>query len=154
MSYNSEPISPKQAFTWFAVILAALGLLVALIVGIIFGFKLFGRSQALADAKNQAHVARIHAANQTQVNELLISANQQQVKIHQQQADIRLADAVGVRKAQDEISSTLTPLYVSWEAVQAMEKIAESGKNNTVVYLPSGPMGVPIVQNLPTQPAH
>lgn len=123
------------------------GILGTIIVGISLwlGLSAFGRWNAVKGANNEAHIARIHAANQTQVNELLISANQQQVLIHKQQADIRVADAVGIKAAQDEISKTLTPLYVQFEMVEALKQIAESGKNNTVVYLPSGANGIPLI---------
>jgi hypothetical protein len=112
------------------------------------GVGAYSRWNDVQQANNQAHVARINAANQTQVNNLLISANAQQVQIHKQQADIRLADAVGVREAQDEISKTLTPLYVQFEMVDALKTIADSGKNNTVVYIPTGANGIPLISNI------
>jgi len=121
--------------------------LVVLIMSLMAGFGAYHRWSAVQSANNEAHVARIHAANQTQVNELLISANQQQVKIHEQQAQIRLADAVGIREAQDKISQTLTPLYVQFEMVDALKQMAASGKNNTVVYIPTGANGIPLIAN-------
>jgi uncharacterized protein HemX len=127
--------------------LLALALLLGLILGSVAGFKSFGRHQAVADANNKAHVARIAAANETQVNELRISAQAQKVKITQQEAQIRFEAAKGVREAQDEISRTLTPLYVQFEMVDALKQIAESGKNNTVVYIPSGANGIPLVSD-------
>lgn len=127
-----------------------IGSIVGLSVGI-FGASAslgaYSRWNDVEQAHNQAHVARINAANQTQVNELTIAATAQQVKIHQAQAQVRLADAVGVREAQDEISKTLTPLYVQFEMVDALKSIAESGKNNTVVYIPTGANGIPLISN-------
>lgn len=128
-------------------VLGALVALMVLIMGVTAGFGAYHRWSAVQSANNEAHVARIHAANQTQVNELLISANQQQVKIHEQQAQIRLADAVGIREAQDKISQTLTPLYVQFEMVDALKQMAVSGKNNTVVYIPTGANGIPLIAN-------
>jgi uncharacterized protein HemX len=124
---------------------------VLLLAGIIAGFKAFGRWQSVQDANNSAHVARIKAANEQQVNRLRISAQQQMVKIAQQQAQIRFENSKGVREAQDEIAKTLTPLYVQFEMTQALKDIAQSGKNTTVIYIPVGPDGRPVVA--PVAPA-
>lgn len=111
------------------------------------GFGAYGRWSKVQEAKNKAQTARIDAANQAQVNQLLINSADQQIQIHQKQAQIRLADAVGIREAQDEVSKTLTPLYVQFEMVDALKTIAESGKNNTVVYIPTGANGIPLISN-------
>lgn len=111
------------------------------------GLGAYGRWSKVQEAKNKAQTARIDAANQAQVNQLLINSADQQIQIHQKQAQIRLADAVGIREAQDEVSKTLTPLYVQFEMVDALKTIAESGKNNTVVYIPTGANGIPLISN-------
>jgi len=59
-------------------------------------------------------------------------------------AQIREADAEGVAKAMDTINQKLTPLYVQYEAIQAQQKMVYS-PNHTEIYIPVGPMGVPIV---------
>lgn len=76
--------------------------------------------------------ARITAANDAHVQAL---------------ADQRLIEATGIRKAQDEISKTLTDRYLQHEAIQAQERTAASGRNNTIIYVPSGANGVPNVAN-------
>ena len=48
-------------------------------------------------------------------------------------------------RSADEIAKTLTPLYVQFEMTDALKQIAKSGKNNSVVYLPSGANGIPLV---------
>lgn len=128
------------------VVSVIVGLVVAIFV-MSAGIGAYSRWSQVQSAKNKAHVERINAANQSQVNQLLISSADQQIQIHQKQAQIRLADAVGVREAQDEISKTLTPLYVQFEMVDALKSIAESGKNNTVVYIPTGANGIPLISN-------
>jgi hypothetical protein len=137
------------------VIKVAVGIIVGLMVivfGISVGLGAYGRWSKVQEANTAARTARIEAANQAQVNQLLINSADQQIQIHQKQAQIRLADAVGVREAQDEISKTLTPLYVQFEMVDALKSIAESGKNNTVVYIPTGANGIPLISNTdPTQ---
>ncbi|WP_019629689.1 hypothetical protein [Actinomadura atramentaria] len=101
------------------------------------GLKAFNRYQAREEAHNAATIARVQAENEQHVNKLRIAAQEQKVQIAKQDAQIRFEQAKGVRAAQDEISRTLTPLYVQMEMINALEEIAKSGKNNTVVYLPS-----------------
>jgi regulator of protease activity HflC (stomatin/prohibitin superfamily) len=59
-------------------------------------------------------------------------------------AQIREAEADGIAKAMDTINQKLTPLYVQYEAIQSQAKMVES-QNHTEIYIPVGPMGVPIV---------
>jgi hypothetical protein len=109
--------------------------LLAFIVVLITAIPAYNRYQSRANANNKVKVTAIEIRNQAQ-----------QVKVAQQQADIRYQNAVGVRKAQDEIRKTLTPLYVQFEMVQALQQIATSGTNSTVIYLPTDPKtGLPVV---------
>lgn len=142
----SEPIGVGQVVKWFMVGLGSLLVVIMLCVGGCAGIKAFGRAQARSDAHNQVSITQIG-----------IQKAQQQAKIVNAQiaatiaaAKQRYQSAVGVRNAQDEISKTLTPLYVQWEAIQAELAIAKSGRNNTIVYVPSGAQGIPLV----TQAAH
>ena len=119
------------------IILWSIGLLIASIV-LIFGVvalgKSFGRYQHRADAQNSVKVSAIEIQNQ-----------EQRVLIAKQKAEIRRQDAIGIREAQDQIAKTLTPLYVQFEMTEALKAIALSGQNNSVVYLPSGAGGIPLV---------
>jgi uncharacterized membrane-anchored protein YhcB (DUF1043 family) len=115
--------------TWVLGIALVLGL----IFGLAFGCPAYNRMQKRANANNNVKVTSIMIRNQ-----------QQRVKIAQQSAQIRIANAIGVRKAQDHIAKTLTPLYVQWEAIQAELAMANS-KNNSMVYIPVGANGVPLV---------
>jgi leucyl aminopeptidase len=117
-------------------ITAVVGIVVAmlLVVGGLFGFaasyKSFQRYQKRADASNNVKVTEIQIHNQ-----------EQRVKIAQQKAEIRYVEATGIRRAQDAISQTLTPLYVQHEMIQALR---ESGA--TTVYIPTDPAsGLPVV---------
>lgn len=95
----------------------------------------YNRYQSRANANNRVKVTAIEIRNQAQ-----------RVKIAKQQAQIRYQNSVGVREAQDEIRKTLTPLYVQFEMTQALQQIATSGKNNTIIYLPTSPTsGLPVV---------
>jgi hypothetical protein len=106
-----------------------------LIVALFFLLPAYGRYQKRANANNDVKVSAIEIRNQAQ-----------RVKVAQQQADIRFRTAVGIRRSQDEIAKTLTPLYVAFEMTQALQAIATSGQNNSVIYLPTNPAtGLPVV---------
>jgi regulator of protease activity HflC (stomatin/prohibitin superfamily) len=63
----------------------------------------------------------------------------------------RVVDAEGVAAAMRIINEKLTPLYVQHEAIDAQKEMVGS-QTNTVVYIPVGPMGVPITGTFPTVP--
>jgi hypothetical protein len=103
----------------------------------------YSRAEARANAENQVALTRIgirRANQQTLVTRAQIGATQAD-------AQERYQEAVGIRRAQDVISSTLTSQYLQYEAIQAQRAVATSGRNNTLVYLPSGTSGVPLVQD-------
>jgi len=117
-------------------------LLIAICVGGAFGCSAYNRYQARANANNKVKVSAIEIRNQAQ-----------RVKIAKQQADIRYQNSVGIRRAQDEIARTLTPLYVQFELTQALQNIATSGKNNSIIYIPTDPHnGLPVVPTSNTNP--
>lgn len=96
----------------------------------LFGYKAYSRYQKRADAENNVRVTEIQIKNQ-----------EQRVKIAEQKAQIRYVEATGIRRAQDAISKTLTPLYVQHEMIQAL---AASGAST--VYIPTDPAsGLPVV---------
>ncbi|MFG3287332.1 hypothetical protein ACGF3G_00720 [Streptomyces sp. NPDC048179] len=134
--------------TRIAVIAVSSVAVVALFVGLIAGGKAFFRNQAMADARNQAQIALVHARNKVAVTEIEIKNQNQRIQVTKQQAQIRYQEAVGLREAQDEVAKTLTPLYVQFEYAKALESIAKSGKNNSVVYIPTGNGGVPLVSGV------
>jgi hypothetical protein len=119
----------------------AAGVLVLILVafGLWASIKAFKRYQARADASNRVKVTAIQIKNY-----------EQRKKVEQQKADIRYVQATGIRRAQDEIAKTLTPLYVQFEMVDALRRIAESGRNSSVVFIPAGSGGIPLVGNVPT----
>ncbi|MET8696876.1 hypothetical protein ABZV65_30550 [Streptomyces bauhiniae] len=149
MSYRHDSRSP------IALVLAgalALVLGVGALMGGIAGFKAFGRYQSMSDAKNGAQIALVHARNKVTVTEIEIRNQNQRIQVTKQKAQIRYEEAVGLRHAQDEVAKTLTPLYVQMEYARALEEIAKSGKNNSVVYIPTGEGGVPLVSGVAGQP--
>lgn len=134
MSTTTAPVRPRTAIAWTVAVFVAVLLIFLFILAIIFGIGSYSRWNARQEAHNSVKVSTIEIQNQSQ-----------RVLIAKQQADIRVQDAVGVRGAQDEIAKTLTPLYVQYEMVQALQAIALSGRNNSIVYVPSGANGIPLV---------
>ena len=88
--------------------------------------------------------------NQTKINDIQISQTQQLVKVEQQKAQIQIAQAYGIAKAQKIIKSTLTPAYLQYEAIEA-QKAEVNSPNHTIIYIPSSSNGVPLVSTVPQQ---
>ncbi len=70
-----------------------------------------------------------------------------EIQIAEKDKDIRIVQAQGISKAMDIINQKLTPLYVQHEAIDAQKSMINS-PNHTVIYIPVGPNGVPVVGNL------
>lgn len=118
---------------WEVVIPAAIVAVVVLLVVLVAGLKAFGRYQARADAGNRVKVTAIN-----------IRSAKQQVLVQNQLANVKAAEAEGIRRAQDTINKTLTALYVQHEAVQAQLAMAKS-QNHTIIYVPAGTNGTPVI---------
>jgi regulator of protease activity HflC (stomatin/prohibitin superfamily) len=71
-----------------------------------------------------------------------------QVEIARKDAERRVVEAEGIAKATQIIQQRLTPLYVQHEAIEAQKAMVGS-PNHSVIYIPVGPMGVPIVTTTP-----
>ena len=69
------------------------------------------------------------------------------VLIAEKDAKRREAEAVGIANAMNTINSKLTSMYLQHEAIEAQKAMVGS-PNHTTVYIPVGPMGVPIVGTL------
>lgn len=132
---------------------------VGLIVGCVFlcivgakGCANYERSQARKDAENKVKIAKIEAHNRVAVTGIeikrqheyaeTVKANTATVEAERHQRVVR---AEGIEKAQKIIAKTLTAPYIQWEAIEAQKAIATSGKNNTVIYVPSGTNGTPLI---------
>jgi len=131
----------KVAFAWIAAVV------VVVLIGFAFisGIGAFSRWQGRANRSQDRQQALLDARNKVKVSHIEIQNQTQRVTVAKQRAEIRHEKAVGIREAQDEIAKTLTPLYVQFEMTQALLAIARSGENSSVVYIPSGANGVPLV---------
>ena len=114
----------------------AIVIFVALIFGGVTGCKSYNRWQKREDAHNKVQVTHI----EIEKAEEEAKVNKAQIKATEAEAEKRVAEAVGIKKAQVEINKTLTPLYVQHEYVQALEK---GHVQSTMI--PVGPNGIPIV---------
>jgi hypothetical protein len=124
---------------WTVITVASIFLFVAFLMIVI---PPYNRYQKRADAQNNVKVSAIEIQNQ-----------EQRVKIAKQHAQIRYQNSIGIRESQDEIAKTLTPLYVQFEMTQALQAIATSGQNNSVIYIPTSPTsGLPVVPTSNTTP--
>ncbi len=75
-----------------------------------------------------------------------------EIQITEREKEKRIIEAEGIAKATEIISQRLTSAYLQYEAIKAQREIVQSN-NHTTVYIPVGPMGVPIVGNLNVGPA-
>ena len=64
-----------------------------------------------------------------------------------QEAERVIIEAKGIAEAQSIINKTLTPQYLQHEAIKAQVAMA-NGQNHTVVYIPSGDNGIPLVRTV------
>ncbi|MBI5732697.1 hypothetical protein HY967_01925 [Candidatus Jorgensenbacteria bacterium] len=67
-----------------------------------------------------------------------------EIKIQEKEKQKRIVDAEGIAKAMEIINARLTSQYLQHEAIDAQKAMVNS-PNHTTIYLPVGPMGVPIV---------
>lgn len=141
MNKNPNPsINWRNVGGFIAIALIAL----LVLLGLWAGMKAFARYQKRADANNSVKVTSINIRKAEQQARIVHAQN----KAVEAKAEQRLIEAKGIRHAQDEISATLTDRYLQHEAIKAMLTMASSGKNNTAIYLPAGPMGVPLVNDI------
>jgi len=66
-----------------------------------------------------------------------------EIEIERKERTKREVQAQGIANAMEIIRGQLSPMYVQHEAIEA-QKLMVGSPNHTVVYIPSGPMGVPL----------
>jgi hypothetical protein len=113
--------------------------IVGIIAGLMFGLPAYSRYQRLQNEHNI-----------TTVNDIKISQTKQLVSVQQQKAQIQIAEAYGIAASQKIIANTLTPAYLQYEAITA-QKDEINSSNHTVIYVPSGDNGIPLVQTVNPQ---
>jgi hypothetical protein len=78
-------------------------------------------------------------------------ATTQRLEKEQKDAERRIVQAEGIAKAMQIINERLTPQYLQHEAIEAQKAMVGS-PNHTVIYIPVGPLGVPLVGTFDTMP--
>ena len=73
-------------------------------------------------------------------------------EIERKERTKREVQAQGIANAMQIIRGQLSPMYIQHEAIEAQKTMINS-PNHTVVYIPVGPMGVPLTGTFPTVPA-
>ena len=66
-----------------------------------------------------------------------------EIEIERKERTKREVQAQGIANAMEIIRGQLSPMYVQHEAIEAQKAMVGS-PNHTVVYIPTGPMGVPV----------
>jgi regulator of protease activity HflC (stomatin/prohibitin superfamily) len=70
-----------------------------------------------------------------------------EIEITKREKEKRVIEAEGIAEATQIISQRLTGAYLQYEAIKAQRETVNS-PNATTIYIPVGPMGVPLVGNL------
>ena len=87
------------------------------------------------------------AVSQKLATTQILARKQTEVDIAAMEAKKRVAEAHGIADAMAVINNQLTPMYLQHEAIEAQKAMVGS-PNHTTVYIPSGPMGLPLVGTL------
>ena len=74
-----------------------------------------------------------------------------EIEIERKERTKREVQAQGIANATQIIRGQLSAMYIQHEAIEA-QKLMVNSPNHTVVYIPVGPMGVPITGTFPTVP--
>jgi hypothetical protein len=132
---NDMKSESGQASVGAVMVGALIVIVLGIILGLMFALPAYSRYQARANAKNETI---------TSIKQIQIAKNL---------AQARYQTSIGLRRSQDEIRKTLSPLYVQFELTQALQAIATSGSNDTVIYLPTDPKnGLPVVPTSNVKP--
>lgn len=76
-----------------------------------------------------------------------LERKQTEIEIARREKEKRIVEAEGIAAATEIISQRLTSSYLQYEAIKAQREVLNS-PNHTTIYIPVGPMGVPLVGNL------
>jgi regulator of protease activity HflC (stomatin/prohibitin superfamily) len=72
-----------------------------------------------------------------------------EIEIERKEREKREVQAQGIANAMQIIRGQLNQMYIQHEAIEAQKQMVNS-ENHTVVYIPVGPMGVPLTATFPT----
>ena len=107
-------------------------------------------SVVVGNVQYPAEVADAVSRKQAATQEL--QRKDTEIEIERKERTKREVQAQGIANAMEIIRGQLSPMYIQHEAIEAQKAMVNS-PNHTVVYIPVGPMGVPITGTFPTAPA-
>jgi regulator of protease activity HflC (stomatin/prohibitin superfamily) len=103
------------------------------------------RSVVVGNIQYPSEVADAVAKKLATIQEL--ERKNTEIEITRREKDKRIIEAEGIASATEIISQRLTAPYLQYEAIKAQHDMINS-PNHTTIYIPVGPMGVPLVGNL------
>jgi regulator of protease activity HflC (stomatin/prohibitin superfamily) len=103
------------------------------------------RSVVVGNIQYPAEVADAVSRKLAAVQELERKATE--IEITSREKEKRIIEAEGIARATEIISERLTSPYLQYEAIKAQREMINSN-NHTTIYIPVGPMGVPLVGSL------
>ncbi len=80
----------------------------------------------------------------------LLEQKKTEIEIEKAEKEKRIVQAEGIAKSMEIIQVKLTNQYLQHEAIEAQKAMVGS-PNHTTIYIPVGPMGVPLVGTLPSE---
>ena len=126
------------------------------------GVAVFARVQTLTE-NTPFDVASVVVGNIQYPNEVadavaqkmattqVLERKQTEIQIEEAEKKKRIVQAEGIAKAMEIIQVKLTAQYLQHEAIEA-QKLMVGSPNHTTVYIPVGPMGVPLVGTFQASP--
>jgi hypothetical protein len=78
-----------------------------------------------------------------------LEQKESELAIAEKDKEIRIKQAEGIAAAMDIIQAKLTPFYIQHEAIEAQKAMVDS-PNHSVIYIPVGNNGVPLVSTVPS----
>jgi regulator of protease activity HflC (stomatin/prohibitin superfamily) len=103
------------------------------------------RSVVVGNIQYPAEVADAVSRKLAAAQELERKATE--IEITSREKEKRIIEAEGIARATEIISERLTSPYLQYEAIKAQREMINSN-NHTTIYIPVGPMGVPLVGSL------
>jgi hypothetical protein len=140
---DKKPNTVYRIVAWSLGGLLGLSFLTGSLVGLSAGVQAYSRAEQRANAENLVQLTHIQIRRAEQQSSVARAG----IAAAKADAAKQYEEALGVRRAQDVVTRGLTPHYLQYEAIQAQKAVATSGRNNTIIYLPSGSGGVPLVQD-------
>jgi hypothetical protein len=136
--YNQKK-AKMTGFGSLSIIVICIGLFITFITGLMYGLPAYSRYQRLQNERNL-----------TQVNDIKIAQTRQLVQVAEQTKQITIVNAEGIASSQKIINGTLTNQYLQYLAIDA-QKAEINSPSHTVIYVPSGNNGIPLVQTVNPQ---